>query len=147
MLRGHYPARVDEKGRLKIPTEFRAFLDLSYPGGKYYITSFDGLNARVFPMPEWEKTEEKLAGLASLHPMREKLLRRTNFFGQVVDMDAQGRVLMPAVLREAAQMRGDVTVMGYLRYLEVWNHERLLSELQAKPFSDEDKQALADLGI
>ncbi len=147
MLRGSYSARVDEKGRLKIPTEFRAHLDLGYPGGKYYITSFDGLNARIFPMPEWEKTEERLAGLASLHPLREKLLRRTNYYGQVVEMDAQGRVLIPTVLREAAEMRGDVSVMGYLRYLEVWNQERLLAEMKAKPFTDEDKQALADLGI
>lgn len=147
MLRGSYSARVDEKGRLKVPTEFRAHLDLGYPGGKYYITSFDGLNARIFPMSEWEKTEERLAGLASLHPLREKLLRRTNYYGQMVEMDAQGRVLIPAVLREAAEMRGDVTVMGYLRYLEVWNQERLLAEMNAKPFTDDDKQALADLGI
>lgn len=147
MLRGNYPARVDEKGRLKIPTEFRAWLDLNYPGGQFYITSYDGANARIFPITEWKKIEDKLASVASLNPTREKLLRRTNYFGQVVEMDAQGRVLIPAVLRDAAEMKGNVAVMGYLRHLEVWNQERLLAEMQAKPFTDEDKQALADLGI
>ena len=147
MLRGNYPARVDEKGRLKLPTEFRAHLDQVNPNHQFYITSFDGVNARVYPMREWERNEEKLAALPSMHPTKQKLLSRTNYYGQVVEMDAQGRVLMPAVLREAAQMRGDVAVLGYLQHLEVWNEERLLEEMKAKAFTDEDKQTLADLGI
>ncbi|MHB8734583.1 MAG: division/cell wall cluster transcriptional repressor MraZ [Terriglobales bacterium] len=147
MLRGNYPARVDEKGRLKVPTEFRAYLDLTYPGGQFYITSFDGVNARVYPMPEWEKIEEKLAALPTLHPTKQKLLSRTNYFGQLVEMDGQGRVLIPAVLRESAQMKGGVAVLGYLKHLEVWNAERLVAEMNSNPFSDDDKQTLADLGI
>ncbi|MGH9520397.1 MAG: division/cell wall cluster transcriptional repressor MraZ, partial [Terriglobales bacterium] len=91
--------------------------------------------------------EEKLAALPSMHPTKQKLLSRTNYYGQVVEMDGQGRLLMPPVLRESAQMRGDVAVLGYLQYLEVWNEERLLQEMKAKGFSDEDKQTLADLGI
>jgi len=147
MLRGNYPARVDDKGRLKLPNEFRAHLDQVNPGHQFYITSFDGVNARVYPMREWERIEEKLAALPSLHPTKQKLLSRTNYYGQVVELDAQGRVLIPAVLRESAQMRGDVAVLGYLQYLEVWNEERLLSEMKAKAFTDDDKQTLADLGI
>lgn len=147
MLRGNYPARVDEKGRLKLPNEFRAYLDERYPGGRFYITSFDGQNARIYPLLEWEKIEEKLAALPSLHPTKQKLLSRTNYFGQVVEMDAQGRVLMPSVLRQSAQMKGDVAVLGYLQHLEVWNEERLLGEMQAHPFTDDDNQTLADLGI
>lgn len=147
MLRGNYPARVDEKGRLKVPTEFRAYLEQAFPGGKFYITSFDGQNARVYPMSEWERIEEKLAALPSLHPTKQKLLSRTNYFGQVVELDAQGRLLMPAILRETAQLRGDVAVLGYLRHLEVWNDERLVNEMKSNPFGDGDKQTLADLGI
>lgn len=147
MLRGNYPARVDDKGRLKIPTEFRAHLDQVQPQPQFYITSFDGLSARVYPMREWERIEEKLAALPSLHPTKQKLLSRTNYYGQVVEMDGQGRVLMPAVLRESAEMRGDVAVLGYLQYLEVWNKERLLKEMKANAFTDGDKQTLADLGI
>jgi MraZ protein len=147
MLRGNYPARVDEKGRLKIPTEFRAYLDGHYSGGKFYITSLDGRKAYVYPMSEWEKFEQKLASLPTLQPAKQKLLTRTNYFGQVVEMDAQGRVLIPAVLRDAADMKGDVDVLGKLEHLEVWNHERLLNEMQSDPLTDEDKQTLAALGI
>jgi MraZ protein len=147
MLRGNYPARVDEKGRLKIPTEFRAYLDMTYPGGKFYITSFDGQNARLYPMAEWERVEERLAALPSLHPTKQKLLSRTNYYGQIIEMDAQGRVLIPAVLRDSAQMKGDVAVLGYLKHLEIWNEERLLGEMKSNPFTDEDKLALADLGV
>lgn len=147
MLRGNFPARVDEKGRLKLPTELRAQLDQQGPSHEFYITSLDGVNARIYPMREWERIEEKLAKLPSMHPTRQKLLSRTNYYGQVVEMDGQGRVLMPAVLRGAAQIRGDVAVLGYLEYLEVWNEARLQEDLKAKPFGDEDQQTLADLGI
>lgn len=147
MLRGNYPTRIDEKGRLKVPTEFRAHLDANYPGGRYYITSFDGQNARLYPMAEWERIEQRLAALPSMNPTKQKLLGRTNYYGQLVEMDAQGRVLIPPVLRETAEMKGTVAVLGYLSYLEVWNQERLLTEMQSNPFSDADKQTLADLGI
>ncbi|HXR96908.1 MAG TPA: hypothetical protein VN709_03605 [Terriglobales bacterium] len=147
MLRGNFPARVDDKGRLKLPTEFRTHLDQSNPAHQFYITSVDGVNARVYPLREWERIEEKLAALPSMNPIKQKLLSRTNYFGQVVEMDAQGRLLIPAVLRSAAQMKGDVAVLGYLQYLEVWNEERLLSEMKTNAFTDEDKQTLSDLGI
>jgi len=138
---------VDDKGRLKLPTEFRAHLDQGNPGRQYYITSFDGLNTRIYPIREWERIEEKLAALPSMHPTKQKLLSRTNYYGQVVEMDAAGRVLIPAVLRDAAQMRGDVAVLGYLQYLEVWNEERLLEDMKTHAFGEADKQTLADLGI
>lgn len=147
MLRGNYPARVDEKGRLKLPTEFRAQLEQQTGAHQYYVTSFDGQNARIYPMREWERIEEKLAALPSLHPAKQKLLSRTNYFGQVVEMDAQGRLLMPSLLREAAQVRGDVNVLGNLHYVEVWNRERLQREIEANAFTDADKKTLADLGI
>ena len=146
-MRGNYPARVDEKGRLKLPTEFRAHLDQVNPSQKFYITSFDGVNARIYPMREWERIEERLAALPSMHPTKQKLLSRTNYYGQVVDMDAQGRVLMPAVLRESAQMKGDVDVMGHLTYLEVWNHSRSLENLKKSPITDDDLKILDELGI
>ncbi len=147
MLRGNYPARVDEKGRLKVPTEFRAYLDQAFPGGNFYITSFGGQNARIYPQKEWERIEEKLAALPTMDPTKQKLLSRTNYYGQVVELDGQGRLLIPPVLREAAQMRGSVAVLGYLRHLEVWNEERLVGEMKSSPFTDADKQTLADLGI
>ncbi len=125
MLRGNIPAKVDEKGRLKIPA---AFLEkLKEHGDRFYVTSEEGDHARIYPMKVWGEIEQKLANISSYNRAKQKFLTRTNYYGQVVEIDGQGRVLIPAVLREAAQMKGDVEVMGQLTYLEVWNHARFMT--------------------
>ena len=63
-----------------------------------------------------------------------------NFFGQVAELDPQGRVLIQPRLRESALMNGEVDVLGQQSFLEVWNHERLVARLSAEPFTDEDAQ-------
>jgi MraZ protein len=62
-------------------------------------------------------------------------------------MDKSGRVLIPTLLRESAQMAGEVAVLGNLNYLEVWNNQRFLARLKAEQFTEEDHQVLGDLGI
>src|SRR5271165_7297004 len=145
MFRGNHPTRVDEKGRLKVPAEFKRVIDEKY-GQQYYITSLDGKVAQVYPFEEWERIEQKLAGLSTFNPTKKKFLNRVNYYGQVVEMDGQGRLLIPQILREAAQIRGEVAVLGNLTYLEVRNLEALDKEMQ-EPFTDEDIKTLDDLGI
>jgi transcriptional regulator MraZ len=145
MLRGNKPARVDEKGRLKIPSDFLE--ELKDSGEQFYVTSETGEYARIYPMREWEEIERKLARLSSHNKTKQKFLTWTNYYGQAVEMDGQGRILIPPVLREAAQMKGDVDVMGYLTYLEVRNHSRVMDDLKRNPFVDEDLKILDDLGI
>jgi len=145
MFRGNHPTRVDEKGRLKVPAEFKRVIDEKY-AQKFYITSVDGTIAQVYPFEEWERIEEKLAALSTYNPTKKKFLNRTNYYGQVVEMDGQGRLLIPQTLREAAQIRGEVAVLGNLTYLEVRNMEALDKEIK-EPFTDEDIKTLDDLGI
>ena len=145
VLRGNYPARVDEKGRVKIPA---AFLEaLREYGTKFYVTSENGDYVRVYPMTIWNEIEEKLARLSSHNRTKQKFLTRTNYYGQVVELDGQGRILVPPILRESAQMRGDVDVLGNLNYLQIWNHTRFLDNLKASPITDDDEKTLDDLGI
>src|SRR5438128_4540203 len=144
-LRGNCPAKVDEKGRLKIPA---VFLDeLKEYGTQFYITSPTGESARIYPMKIWSEIEDKLAGLPSANKAKRKFLMRTSYYGQVVEMDGQGRVLLPTVLREAAQTKGEVDVFGTLNCLEVMNHARALDQLKNEPYTEEDDKALEDLGI
>ena len=145
MFRGNYPTRVDEKGRLKVPADFKRVIDERY-GERFYITSRDGKVAEVYPFEEWQRIEEKLAKLSNFNPAKKKFLTRTNYFGQVVEMDAQGRLLLPQLLRESAELKGEVAVMGYLNYIEVRNMEAVRAEAQ-EPFSTEDEKTLDDLGI
>ena len=146
MFRGNHPTRVDEKGRLKVPAEFKRVIDEKY-AQKFYITSLDGIVAQVYPFEEWERIEQKLAALSTYNPTKKKFLTRVNYYGQVVEMDGQGRLLMPQILRESAQIRGEVAVLGQLTYLEVRNLEALQKEIDEQAFTDDDTSTLDKLGI
>jgi transcriptional regulator MraZ len=145
MLRGNIPARVDEKGRLKIPAAFLE--ELKGYGEQFYVTSETGDVAKIYPMKVWEELEGKLARLSSHNRTKQKFLTWTNYYGQAVGIDNQGRILIPPRLRESAQMKGDVDVTGHLTYLEVWNHDRSVENLKKSPITDEDLKTLDDLGI
>ena len=146
MLRGSAQATVDDKGRLKIPTDFRRQLEERW-GGEVFITSIVGDRAFIYPLPVWEEIETKLLAMPSTHPVRDRYLERVNYFGQQVRTDPQGRVLIPQILREAADMSGEVVVGGRIDHLEVWNRERFAKKLQSEPFSVEDMSSLAERGI
>src|SRR5271157_636859 len=128
MFRGNHPTRVDEKGRLKIPAEFKRVIDEKY-AQKFYITSFDGTVAQIYPFEEWERIEQRLASLSTFNPTKKKLLTRTNYYGQ-------GRLLVPQILRESAHIRGEVAVLGNLTYLEVRNMEALRKEIEEQALTD-----------
>lgn len=146
MLRGSHSAKVDEKGRLKIPATFLAVLQESY-GQELFVTSLNGDFVRIYPFEEWSKIEERLARLPSSNRLRRKYLNRTNYFGQATSLDKQGRVLIPALLRESAGMKGEVAVLGCLTYLDVWNHQRYQEEIKKNPITVDDERALDELGI
>jgi MraZ protein len=146
VFRGNAPARIDDKGRLKVPTAFRALLESKY-GRELFITSLTGEYVRLYPMPVWLEIEQKLGAAPSTDPSKLRYLERVNYFGSTGELDVQGRVLVPVRLRESATMAGDVDVLGQFNYLEVWNHERLLTKMQRDPFTDEDGRKLSELGI
>ena len=147
MLRGNHPARIDDKGRLKVPNSFRAFVETQW-GSELFVTSVTGEYVRVYPMGVWLEIERKLAEVPSTHPSKLRFLDRVNFFGQAVTMDRQGRVLVPQLLRESAAMVGEVSVLGLQNHLAVWNLKRLTDRLFKKdPFTDEDGRLLSEYGI
>lgn len=146
MFRGNHPTRVDEKGRLKLPAEFKRRIDESYTG-RFYITSQDGRVAQVYPMQEWEKLEQKLAAIPNFEPAKRKLMDRYNFYGSEAEMDAQGRLLIPQILREKANLMADVVVFGMQTYLEVANREAFVANMDANPLTSEDEKKLADFGL
>jgi MraZ protein len=146
VLRGNSPAKIDDKGRLKVPSAFRAFIEGQY-GLELFVTSLSGDSVRIYPMSVWSELERKLAAVPSTLPARSRFFDRVNYFGQVGDLDKQGRVVIPPRLRETAEMSGDVDVFGRYDYLEVWNHDRFIAKLQQEPFTDEDARVLSQYGI
>jgi MraZ protein len=146
VFRGNAPARIDDKGRLKVPNAFRSLLESKY-GRDLFLTSLSGEYVRIYPMPVWLETEDKLGKMPSSHPARLRFLDRISYFGQVGELDAQGRVIIPLRLRDSATMVGDVDVLGLYNCLDVWNHDRFLTKLQREPYSDDDARALSEFGI
>lgn len=146
MLRGSSSARIDDKGRLKVPNGFRRLIEQTH-GRELFLTSLTGEYVRIYPMPVWVEVEEKLAAMPSTHPSRQRFLDRINYYGADGELDSQGRVIIPVRLREMATMSGDVDVLGQVNYLEVWNHDRLIAKMQRDPFTDDDARALSDFKI
>jgi MraZ protein len=146
VLRGNYAAKIDEKGRLKIPNAFRALIEEKH-GTELFVTSLTGEYVRIYPMAVWLVLEEKLARVPSTHPSRLKYFDRVNYYGQTAEVDSQGRVVIHPRLRDSAGMSGEVDVFGQYDWLDVWNHERFVAKMQRDPFTDDDARALSEFGI
>jgi MraZ protein len=143
---GHAPAKVDDKGRLKIPAEFRKIIEQKF-GPDCFITSTDGQRALIYPMPVWYDYQARLAKVPSASVARTKLLERLNYFGQTGAIDGQGRVLVPTILRNVAAIADDVVVIGNTDHLIVWNEERIQRRLAENPLTDEDYKELELHGV
>jgi MraZ protein len=144
MFRGNHPAKVDEKGRLKLPAAFKQLLD-AQTVTQFYITSVDGKSAEIWPLPEWEKREQTLAESSTLDDAVQKYLNLTSYYGQQVEMDSQGRVLLPQILRGKAKLDADVAVFGKMVYLEVHNREMFEQGLATSDMTADDRKALATI--
>src|SRR5712691_9509000 len=134
---GHAPATVDDKGRLKVPVDFRKVIEEQY-GRDCFITSQDGERALIYPLSVWNDFTARLARVPSTSLAKQKLLERVNYYGQASAMDGQGRLLVPAVLRDVAAIKNDVVVIGNQDHLIVWNEERIQKRLSESPLTPED---------
>ena len=143
-FRGSAPARLDEKGRLKVPSLFRQQIEEAF-GSDLFVTSITGRNFLVYPLPVWRAIEEKLAEQPSIHRAKDKFLERVNYYGQDGSLDGQGRVLIPQILRDSAKLRADVVVTGNIDHLVVSDHASLAKKLETEEFGPEDYDELSKL--
>lgn len=119
MFMGEYNHTIDVKGRLIVPAKFREIL-----GDNFIVTKgLDGC-LFVYPNDEWTRFEEKLKSL----PLTNKNARQfTRFFlagAAACEVDKQGRILLPQVLREFASLEKDVVLVGVASRIEIWSRER-----------------------
>jgi MraZ protein len=146
VLMGHAPAKVDEKGRLKIPTTFRKVIEEQY-GSECFITSTDGERALIYPMPVWYGFQGRLSKVPSTSMAKTKLLEKVNYFGQTGTIDSQGRVLIPSILRDVAGIAEDVVVLGNTDHLIVWNGEKIQQRMSETPLTNDDWKELELHGV
>ena len=144
MFRGHHPTRVDEKGRFKVPAEYKREIDEKY-GAQFYITSRDGKIAKVYPLKVWERLEREMIAQSGESfrkvPERDELLRPDGGDGWA------GQIADSGLLREKAGLKGDVAVVGKLERLEIRVAEEYRKQVEENPFTPEDDEALAKSGI
>ncbi|MGA2673622.1 MAG: division/cell wall cluster transcriptional repressor MraZ [Terracidiphilus sp.] len=143
-FRGNHPAKVDDKGRLKLPAAFKQLLDEAKVT-QFYITSTDGESAEIWPLPEWEKQEALLAESSTMDEAVDKYLNLTSYYGQQVEVDSQSRVLLPQILRGTAKLDAEVAVRGKIFFLEVKNLQKLEEGLPGNALTAENRQSLATI--
>jgi MraZ protein len=124
MFRGNCPTRLDEKGRLKIPADFKKEIDKSYDG-QFYITSLDGKVIKLYPLIEWERFEQKVLN-DSEYEKREHFSEVTSYYGQQAELDTQGRLTIAEWLRAKFGLKGEMAVIGKLNHIEL----RVLDEFR-----------------
>lgn len=147
MLYGGFPVKVDEKGRVKLPSDFRRLCVERYGDGPFFITSLNGQCAHVYPGRAWEEIMQKIASVPASQPAVAKLRRYTSYYGQMAAMDPQGRVLIPSMIRDKAQLKDQAIVLGQKDHLEIWNMEKFQQTMDADPITTEDQDYYATLGL
>jgi MraZ protein len=146
---GNPKTRLDERGRLKMPAEFKAFIDRKYGKGfsAFYITSMDGKSAEIYPMPEWLERQKKVFAIPQTHPARKMLLDRYNLYGDRADMDPQGRMQIPDELKKKADLAGDVKVSGEGNLLRVTSLKSLKENVEGSEMTPEMLDSLSGYGL
>ena len=152
MFRGTQTGRVDDKGRLKLPALVRSRLEEEYREPTVFVTSLDGEEVKVFPLREWKTVETRLSeksseGNESDGEIKQKILFQANRYGAEETLDNQGRILVPAVLREAAGMRGEVKILWQSNHLLVVNAARFDEAAEANRLTAIDRRYAANLGV
>jgi len=146
---GNPKAKLDDRGRLKLPAEFKAFLEKKY--GKefnaFYITSREGEDAEIYPMPEWQQHLGKVFKLPKSLPARKKLLERYSLYGDRADMDPQGRVQIPEELRNAGLVNVEVRVTGEGALLRVKSVNSLRESARSNPLTAQEVDSLTGYDV
>ena len=145
-FRGNSPAKIDDKGRLKIPSVFRGIF-AAYQSREVFITSEWGDYVRIYPLSAWIDIEKRIQRAPAAAEELDRFVRSVNFWGQMAEIDSQDRVLIHPRLRDKARTLGEVEVQGALTHLEIWDRERFTQNMLDEPYTKADKRALRDLGI
>jgi MraZ protein len=144
-FRGGFPATIDAKGRVKLPARLREQLEGDY-GREVFVCSFFPHELRVYPLPVWEVVEERLLSKPAMKPAVLKLIERVNY-GQLLELDDHGRIIVPALLRDMVEVNGEVVVSGRINHLAITRRSRAASILNEESLSDEELEELARLEL
>ena len=152
MFRGVQTGSVDDKFRLKMPALVRSALLAKYENPAVFITSLSGEDVRVYPVSEWEAVERRLSQPnENAAPMdgdiKTKILLQANHHGADGALDNQGRILIPASLREEAGMRGEVHLQWSRNHVLVLSAEAYRTRMAGAKLNKDELAAAANWGV
>lgn len=136
--------RVDDRGRVKIPSQYLSILTEQY-GNDLYITSLNGDNVLIYPLKVWEDIEQSIEKIKIRAPEIQEYISRTSYWGNESEVDSRGRVLIPPELRKTSQLDGNLRVFGEIDHMVVWNEELFKQESLSGKFTDEKLQVVSRL--
>jgi MraZ protein len=143
-FRGSHLVTLDDRGRIKVPAPYLAILESQY-NRQVYITSINGDNVLLYPLPVWEEIESQIERIAVRDPDMDEFVNRLSYWGCESELDPKGRVLVPPALRDAAQLQDTVLVLGSASYLVLWNRQNFEGRFMTGSFTDERLQKIARL--
>jgi MraZ protein len=146
---GNPKAKLDDRGRLKMPAEFKSFIEKKYGStfNAFYITSREGKDAEIYPMPEWHQHMAKVFKMPVSHPVRIKLMESYTLYGDRAEMDSQGRLLFPEELRNEGFVNVDVKVSGDNTRLRVKSLTGLRQSVKGNPYTAQDAEVLNEFDV
>jgi MraZ protein len=143
-FRGSYLAKIDDRGRVKIPAQYLSALEQGF-GKEVYLTSINGDHILCYPMRIWEEIERKIAMIPMRDPDLEEYISRISFWGSETEIDPKGRILIPSDLRESSKLENNLLILGKIDYLVIWNKEAFTGKYMGGQFSDEKMQKVSRL--
>jgi MraZ protein len=131
MFRGTHEAKVDEKGRLKLPADFMKLIVEKNYGPTFFVTSRDGRTTEIWPIQEWEIEEAKKAAFPEDDAAKITWMRIVNHFGAVVEIDKQDRLMLSRKVRDRfGLVNAEVVVSGQQRFLMVQTEQEADLEIE-----------------
>jgi MraZ protein len=123
MFRGIHAINLDDKGRMAVPSRFRAQLDAI--GDLRLVITIDTESPclLLYPFKEWESIEQKLQALPSFNQVTRRIQRLLIGHATELELDSHARILLPPLLREHAKMTKRITLLGQGRKFELWDEE------------------------
>ena len=143
-FRGSFVLRVDDRGRVKIPSQYLSILTEQY-GNDLYITSLNGDHVLIYPLKVWEDIEQSIEKIKVRAPEIQEYISRTSYWGNESEVDTRGRVLIPPELRKSSQLDGNLRIFGEIDHMVVWNEELYKQESLSGKFTDEKLQVVSRL--
>ncbi len=124
MFRGATSISIDSKGRIAIPTRYRAELLEHHHGALVCTVDIRQPCLLLYPLHEWEKVEQKLLALSNFDPTQRRIQRVMQGFATECEMDSAGRILLSPTLRQHAQLEQQIMLVGQLNKFEIWQDQQ-----------------------